>query len=84
MLTELQPELVPILDVLQITRDEVVQPPDEVPLPILMGRRARDCIRSPFSIGTCARSCRCLGLHAHAQRVLEEELRDDGLEAHIE
>lgn len=71
MLTELQPDLVPLLDVLQVARDEVVESSDEVALLVRC------------TIRTVPVLCR-LGLDADAQGMLEEQFRYDRVVAQVD
>ena len=71
MLTELQPDLVPLLNVLQVARDEVVEPSYEVTLLVRRAIRTVPVLRR-------------LGLDTDAQGVLEEQLRYDRVIAQVD
>ena len=71
VLTKLQSDLVPLLDVLQVARDEVIEPPDEVALLVRC------------AIQTVPVLCR-LGLDADAQGMLEEQLCYDRVVAQVD
>ncbi len=71
VLTELQPDLVPLLNVLQVTGDEIVESSDEVALLVRWALCAVPVLRR-------------LRLDSNAQSMFEEEFRYDRIVAQVD
>ena len=76
-LTKLHPHVIPFADVLQVARDEVIQPPHEIALLV------RPVAFTVSAVGSIS-ALRSLSFDADAQRVLEEQFGDDRIVAHVE